>query len=108
MLRYEVRDVGQCYRPTCLEADWQPWHITSPPGEPTGFTMDLSAAGGSCCPEVIHRRLPLRIEHWTGHLERTSTPPGDVGLEQLRQRHYNAMRARFPKAGEDWLPAGLA
>jgi hypothetical protein len=103
LLRYEVKEVGQCYRPTCLDADWQPWHIVSPPGEPTGFAMDLSGAG-VCCPEVIHHPIALRIDQWTGDIDRTSTFPGEEGLAVLRTRHYYALRAGFPRAGRDWLP----
>jgi hypothetical protein len=105
LLRYQVADVGLCYRPTSLDADWQPWHVLSPPGEAFGYTVDLSASGGRCCPEVIHAPMPLHIGHWTGQIGRVETPSREYDLQALRARHYGALRTRFGRAGDSWLPS---
>lgn len=104
VLRYERKKAGCCYRPTCLDADWQPWHMISPPHRPTGYALDLSEAGGRCCPEVIHAPFPLDIDHWTGDIGRTASLSGKLGTEALRRRHYRELRTRFPKSGTGWLP----
>jgi hypothetical protein len=107
LLRYQAKDAWPCYRPTSLDADWQAWHVFSPPGRPYGYTMDLSPAGGRCCPEVIHSPRALDIAHWTGHIGRTEAGAGEYtgyDLEALRRRHYGVLRRDFPGAGADWLP----
>jgi hypothetical protein len=106
VLRYQVREVVCCVRPTCLDADWKPWHFPSPEGEKTGFTMDLTlGTNGTCCPEVIHSPIRLNIAHWTGHIDRTSRSPSEYDIGELRHRHYQRLRARFGGRVPDWLPA---
>ena len=79
LLRYAAEEVDRYYRPSCLEAGWQPWHMISPPEEPTGFAMGLSGGTRPCSPEVIHVPMDLHAAHWTGYLDRTST--SRVGAE---------------------------
>jgi len=105
LLSYELKDVGECYRPTCLEADWQPWHTLSPPGQPYGYAMDLSPEGGRCCPEVVHAPISLEMAHWTGQIDRTTRGLGEYDLHALRGRQYRVLQERFARAGADWLPA---
>lgn len=104
VLRYRVKDVPCCIRPTCLDADWVPWHFPSPPAETTGITMDLDSGNiGMCCPEVIHQPIALNIEHWLGHMGKTSRTPNEHDMADLRRRHHERLRSRFGDALGEWM-----
>lgn len=106
VLRYQVREVPGCVRPTSLEAGWTPWHFPSPRGEIAGRAMDLELLGaGLCCREVVHRPVPLQIQHWAGCLGRTSTSPTGIHLDELRRRHHQRLRERLGDELLHWMPS---
>jgi len=108
LLRYKVKEVTPCLLPTSLEADWVPWHFPSPPNEMRGRTMDLNIGpSGLCCPEVIHHPVDLKIEHWSNHIDRTSTSPDETDVSEFRQLHFQRLCDRFGDKVKYWMPSPI-